>query len=116
AEGRSTTHYEERSKQKIRDIKTGVIQVYDEINFGSYKQLKSLLYDSHGFGFNSLEKTTNETVIKQLPDKSGFIDKLLLLRKINKAKGTYLEGIKKRLVDGKLHTTFTQHVTNTGRL
>lgn len=116
ASDRATTHYEERSKQKIRDIKTGVIQVYDEINFGSYKQLKSLLYDSHGFGFNSLEKTTNETVIKQLPDKSGFIDKLLLLRKINKAKGTYLEGIKKRLVDGKLHTTFTQHVTNTGRL
>lgn len=107
----------DRVTQEIREIETGQRIVTEEINFGSPKQISALLYHQRGFGFPNLKRgSTSEDVLREIEDPSGFIDNLLLLRGIQKTTGTYLEGMKKRIVNGRIHTTFTQHVTATGRL
>lgn len=67
--------------------------------------------------------STREEVLVLLSEKSGlqeqtyeFIDKLLKHRKLAKFYGTYVKGIRERLRQGKVHTSFLVHGTTTGRL
>lgn len=104
-----------------------------DVNLGSAKQLRQLLYDPPergGLGAPVTETTpkgeasTSEEALKiirsQTKDPAGivFIDKLLTVRKLSKYDGTYLRPMatKHRGRDGRAHPTFNLSGTLTGRL
>lgn len=109
---------EERYREKIRAIKAGEEVVYSGIQWSSWQQLEELLYDHpDGFNFNPIERGTGKDIIKELPDKTGFIENLLIWRSLNKTLSTYLLGIYNRIdADDYLHTSFRINGTASGRL
>ncbi len=93
------------------------------INVQSPKQLAVLLYDE--LGLNSYKKgaqarTTNAETLEMMADQHPVVEKILEHRKYAKLNGTYIEGLLKLLRapggDGRIHTTFDQTSTATGRL
>lgn len=113
ATGRNRENWE----VKIQDVRNGVTQVYDGVNFNSPPQMGKLLFTREGFNFPQLGKGTGKDVLEELNDDTGFVEKLLALRTINKLKGTYLQGILDRLDDNdRLHTTYKLQGTMSGRI
>ena len=63
------------------------------------------------------KRSTSAEVLEKLKGKHPIIDCILEYRKIAKVSGTYIEGLKKHIQsDGKIHTSFNQTMTQTGRL
>jgi DNA polymerase-1 len=91
-----------------------------EFNLNSPKQLARVLFEELGLPAVKKTKTgysTDAEVLEELAGQHEAAGKILEYRMLGKLLGTYLEGLS-RLVgsDGKLHTTFRQTVTATGRL
>jgi len=97
------------------------------INPGSTKQLGKLFYEDMGLepiawttGGSSGKKSPslNETVLKQHAEDGVEEAKLILkYRELAKLLGTYVIGLMERVdKNGRIHTTFHQHVADTGRL
>ncbi len=92
-----------------------------EFNVNSTKQLGAVLFDD--LKLPSIKKTktgysTNAEVLEMLSGMHPIIDYLLEYRMLTKLQTTYLEGMR-HLVDsttGRIHTSFNQTVTATGRL
>jgi len=92
-----------------------------EFNLRSSKQLAEVLFD--GLGLKPLSKTpggepsTSVDVLERLRGAHPVVGLILEFRKLEKLRSTYLEPIPK-LVDDKnrIHTTFNQLATATGRL
>ena len=111
--------YKAETAQIIENMKSSVYPE-DLGNVNSSKQLGELLFDKLKLPIVKKNKTgysTDVEVLNKLYDLHPFIKLLLRYRKITKLTSTYLEGMKK-LVDlkGKVHTTFKQALTSTGRL
>jgi DNA polymerase-1 len=102
--------------------------IHEPWNLGSSTQLAELLYGV--MELPVLERTdkgkpsTSEDTLKELRGKveapvlQAFLDRLLLVRKLEKLDGTYLEPWTTKHLgnDGRLHTTFKLDGTVTGRL
>lgn len=118
ASHKSMTVTERNMVTKLADLKSGKIVPYTGINFGSPKQLQDLLYFSpEGFEFSSLDTSTGQDVIKELPDTTGFVEGLLNLRSLEKTQSTYLQGLYRRVDEnGRVHTSFKLAGTASGRL
>ena len=90
------------------------------INFGSSAQLQVLFFDVLKLPANKQTKTgysTDVEVLESLSNLHEIPNLIVQHRKVSKLISTYLEGIEKRLdKDGRLHTSFLQHGTVTGRL
>jgi len=91
-----------------------------EFNLNSPKQLAQILFEK--MGLPALKKTktgysTDVEVLEVLAGQHEVAAKILEYRILGKLLGTYLEGLF-RLADaeGRIHTTFNQTVTATGRL
>lgn len=102
-------------EQKIYEI-TG-----EEFLISSPKQLSYILFDKLGLKHGKKGKTgyysTSAEVLNQLREDSPVIDLILEYRQISKLDSTYTLGlIDKADENGRVHTTFTQAMTNTGRL
>ena len=108
----------QKYEQKILDMKTGKLKIYEGINFGSWQQVEELLYfHKKGFRFNNQDGGTGKDILEELEDKTGFVADLLLYRSLKKIHGTYLEGLWKRLDSNyKVHTTLKIDGTVSGRL
>lgn len=110
----------------INDIKSGRQKLYSGINFGSPDQLCKLLYSSDsGFKFKppynktsrGPKESTGEVEVKSLPDKTGFIQDLLVLRSIQGTYSKYLKGMRELMDENdRVHTTYSQARVKTGRL
>lgn len=90
-------------------------------NIGSPKQLGEVLFDDLQLPVIKKTKTgysTNVEVLNELYGLSPIIEKILAYRTWTKLKSTYLDGIKPLLDSetGRVHTSFNQTVTATGRL
>ncbi len=91
-----------------------------EFNINSTKQLGELLFDK--LGLPPVKKTksgysTNIEVLQALEDKHPIIRAIMDYRELTKLKSTYAEGLQKVIAeDGRIHTTFQNTVTATGRL
>jgi len=64
--------------------------------------------------------TTNKEFLKKIhplcePDVQQFIDLILTNRNLSKAYGTYIKGLRRKVKDGKLRTTYSLHATTSGR-
>lgn len=99
-------------------------EIYDyaeeEFNISSPKQLGKILFEKMDLPVIKKTKTgysTNADVLEKLKDKHPIIEKIIYYRQITKLNSTYVEGLKKVIeADGKIHSSFNQTVTTTGRL
>ena len=94
-----------------------------EFNVASPKQLKEVLFDKMKISTVGLGKTktgisTGASELEKLKGEHKIIDLILEFRELSKLKNTYLDALP-LLVDkddGRVHTSFNQTVTATGRL
>ena len=107
--------------QRIDDCEK-LIFGYSEgvFNINSTKQLGELLFDKLGLPPVKKTKTgysTNAEVLEKLKDKHPIIPAIMDYRMLTKLKSTYADGLMKVIgEDGRIHTTFQNLVTATGRL
>ena len=118
-------YFEKYSRELELKLKELEEKIYDEageiFNINSPKQLSSILFEKLNLPVIKKNKTgysTDVEVLEQLEKRNCTIAKFLLEhRKLNKLKTTYVDALPK-LVDEnqKIHTTFNQIGTVTGRL
>ncbi|MDX2479679.1 MAG: DNA polymerase I [Desulfuromusa sp.] len=90
-------------------------------NINSPKQLGEVLFEKLGLPKGKKTKTgwsTNVDVLSSLADEHAITAKILDYRSVSKLKSTYTDALPKLLnpATGRLHTSFNQAVTATGRL
>ena len=92
----------------------------EEFNINSPKQLGKILFEKLDLPVIKKTKTgysTNAEVLEKLSDKHDIIPKIIYYRQITKLNSTYVEGLQNVIdEDGKIHSSFNQLVTTTGRL
>jgi len=87
-----------------------------EFNIASPKQLGAILFDELHLPENKKRSTDAET-LNDMIDTHPIIEKILSWRSIAKLAGTYADALPKQIAsDGRIHTTYLQTSTNTGRL
>jgi DNA polymerase-1 len=92
-----------------------------QFNINSPKQLGEILFDKLGLPVVKKTKTgysTSADVLEKLEHSHEIIPLILEFRQLGKLQSTYIEGLKKEIREttGKIHTSFNQAVTATGRL
>jgi len=91
-----------------------------KFNINSTKQLGELLFEKLGLPPVKKTKTgysTNADVLEKLKSKHPIIPAIMDYRMLTKLKSTYADGLIKEIrEDGRIHTTFQNLVTATGRL
>lgn len=88
-----------RSAQQIGEV------LFNQLNLPAAKKTRSG------------QASTSQEVLEKLSGKHPIIDTLLEYRKLEKLRSTYLEPLPRLIEkDGRLHTTFNQLATATGRL
>ncbi|MBO7642620.1 MAG: DNA polymerase I [Alphaproteobacteria bacterium] len=87
-----------------------------EFNIASPKQMAAILFDELKLPENRKRSTDAET-LNDMIDTHPIIEKILSWRSIAKLAGTYADALPKQIAgDGRIHTTYLQTSTNTGRL
>ena len=107
--------------ERIADCETLIYSYSDgPFNINSTKQLGELLFDKLGLPPVKKTKTgysTNADVLEKLKNKHPIIPSIMDYRMLTKLKSTYADGLLKEIgADGRIHTTFQNLVTATGRL
>ena len=87
-----------------------------EFNIGSPKQLAAVLFDELNLASGGRKRSTAQEVLEKLRGTDPIVDDVLEYRKYAKIVSTYVSGLEKYIVDGKIYTTFNQTMTQTGRL
>lgn len=91
-----------------------------EFNINSPKQLSEVLFEE--LKLTPIKKTktgysTNQEVLEKLSNDHEIVNLILDYRQLTKIQSTYVEGLKAEITDdGKIHSTFQQTVTATGRI
>lgn len=105
-------------ERSIRDLAGG-----ETFNIGSPMQLSHVLFDVMGLPTKGLKKTkrgyysTNAKVLSDLARDHEIVRLILDWREKSKIKSTYLDTLGPlRRGDGRVHTTYNQTITATGRL
>lgn len=107
--------------ENIKNLESGIYALAGEtFNINSPKQLGCVLFDKLLLPAPKKTKTgysTNADVLEKLKNKHPIIELILEYRQLSKLKSTYADGLLKFIDDtGKIHTTFQNTVTATGRL
>ena len=95
-----------------------------EFNINSPQQLAEVLFVKMELKYKGMRKTstgkfsTKEEILQKLRHEHKIIDKILEYREIQKLVSTYIDNIPKLVSeeDGRLHATFLQTGTTTGRM
>jgi len=109
----NSTHKLER---KIYDI------AGEGFNLNSPRQVGEILFEKLQLGKKKRRKgknfSTNAEVLEELAEEYEIAELILKYRKFTKLKSTYTEALPALInsVDGRIHTTFNQTITATGRL
>lgn len=87
-----------------------------EFNIGSPKQLAVVLFDELKL-YSGKKRSTDADILNDLIEEHPIIEKILNWRSISKLAGTYADALPHQIAaDGRIHTTYLQTSTNTGRL
>ncbi len=116
----------ELSAKYNREIKETVGKIYElageVFNVNSTQQLGKILFEKLKIGAGTKKskesknyKTTAEE-LEKYADSSEIVRYILRYRKIQKINSTYIEGFKPLIANGRVHTTYHQSYTQTGRL
>ncbi len=107
---------------KIVALEQVIYKIADtEFNINSPQQLSKILFEKLGLPIIEKTKTgasTNESVLRQLQAMHDLPKRIIEYRELAKLKSTYIDPIPEMInpKTGRLHTSFNQTVTNTGRL
>ncbi len=94
----------------------------EEFNVNSPQQLGRILFDKLKIGAGIKKKKTSKNYkttaeeLEKYSDEHEIIGCLLRYRKIQKIASTYIDGFKPLIIKGRVHTTYNQTNTLTGRL
>jgi DNA polymerase-1 len=118
--------------QRLADISAGLgdriqtlqAQIFDlaghEFTIGSPQQLGEVFFNELGLTKKRRGKTgfsTDARVLAQIRDEHEIVPKVESWRELTKLKNTYLDSLPALIAeDGRIHTTFNQVATTTGRL
>ncbi len=112
---------------KYNEEKTALVKkIYalagEEFNLNSAQQLGKILFEKLKIGAGVKRKkdaksyTTTAEELEKYAFEHEIIPHILRYRKIQKIHSTYIEGFKPLIINGKVHTTYNQTNTQTGRL
>ena len=115
-----TKHIKNLSESYHAELDDLVAKIYEqageEFNINSPKQLQAILFDKLKIEYSG-KKGTSIEVLNAIADKHEIVNNIIRYRKISKLISTYLDGLLSYVgSDGKIHTTFMQRTTSTGRL
>ena len=118
---KSLEDFGEEISQRIDKL---VEEIYDmageKFNLNSPRQLATVLFERLQLPGGKKTKTgysTNADVLEKLRHKHPIIEKILEYRKLAKLKSTYVDSLLVLVEeDGRIHTTFNQTETRTGRI
>ena len=122
---RSLMEYADSLRAEIAENESVVRQIAGdpELNVSSPKQLGELLFEKLKLDPKAKKNargawSTDEDTLVELADESPVIDAILDYRAAKKLLSTYIEPFPKYIspVTGRIHTTFNQALTSTGRL
>jgi DNA polymerase-1 len=109
-------------EQRIETLQAEIFELAGrEFTIGSPQQLAEVLFDELGLTKKRRGKTgfsTDARVLSQIREEHEIVSKVEQWRELTKLKNTYLDALPE-LIDretGRLHTTFNQTATATGRL
>jgi DNA polymerase I len=93
----------------------------EEFTVGSPQQLSTILFDKLGLSRKRRGKTgfsTDARVLRAIRDEHEIVAKIEAWRELSKLKSTYFDALPGLITPetGRLHTTFNQTATTTGRL
>ena len=106
---------------EISEMETTIFALSgEEFNIKSPKQLGKILFEKLDLPVIKKTKTgysTNAEVLEALVDKHPIITEITRYRQLTKIFSTYIEGLQAAIdADGRIHSSFKQTVTTTGRL
>lgn len=104
---------------KIRQIESNIFTLSgSNFNVNSPKQVSEVLFDKLGLKTKKRKKSTGAEVLEELAEENEVARLILEHRKLSKLKSTYTDALPAliSLKDNRIHTTFNQTVTATGRL
>ncbi len=112
----------EKMKETLAGIEANIRETAGAtININSPKQLSELLFSTLGLKPKGKQKasgafTTNAETLESLRDEHVVVGMILEYREIQKLLSTYVEALLGHVQeDGRVHATFLQHGTTTGR-
>ncbi len=93
----------------------------ETFNINSPKQLGTILFEKMRMPYGKKTKTgysTSAEVLEKLRFEDPIVELILEYRQLAKLKSTYADGLDSYIgeKDGRIHTTFNQNITATGRL
>ncbi|MDD4058480.1 MAG: DNA polymerase I [Bacteroidales bacterium] len=107
--------------KELEEIENNVKELAGEptLNVSSPKQLSVIIYDKLDLGLKGKKsRSTDEETLTEILDKHPIIPAILEFRNLKKLLSTYIEPLPSLISQqtGKLHTTYNQALTSTGRL
>lgn len=112
-----------RKELKEREERIRTIAADPLLNVSSPKQVGDLLFDKLKLDPKAKKSargqyTTDETTLLEIADRHPVVDEILEFRAVKKLLSTYIEPFPTFVSpgDGRIHTTFNQALTATGRL
>ena len=108
--------------KRAKEIEDKIFELAGEkFNINSPKKVGEILFDKLSLkvkGKKSAKNSTNAKVLEQLAENYEIASKILEYRHLMKLKSTYIEALPKliNIKDNRIHTTYNQFATNTGRL
>ncbi len=114
-------NYGDELAVRIGELETRIYKEAGEtFNINSPKQLGVILFDKMGLKGGKKTKTgysTSAEVLEKLAPECPFVADILEYRQLTKLKSTYADGLTAYIgPDERIHTTFQQTITATGRL
>ncbi|NRA89770.1 MAG: DNA polymerase I [Simkaniaceae bacterium] len=109
----------EHLKTKLEALEKGIFGFAGEsFNIKSPKQLGEILFDKLEIPLSGKKKSTRADILEALKDDYPIVQKVLEYRVLEKLRSTYAEALPLQVNDetGRIHCTFMQTVTATGRL
>jgi len=114
--------YSETLEKRIADTERRIYELTGEsFNINSPKQLGEVLFERMAIPGPKKKKNgypTDAETLESLREYSSVIDLVLEYRGLSKLNSTYAQGLQKVISeeDGRIHTSFNQYLTLTGRL
>tara|TARA_Y100000994_G_scaffold246826_1_gene250874 strand:+ start:9633 stop:12347 length:2715 start_codon:yes stop_codon:yes gene_type:complete len=120
----SLIEYSKKLTSKINNLEKSIfLHANERFNIASPKQLGDILFLKMKLvakpkKTKSGQFSTSESELRKIRDKHKIIDDILLFRTYQKLLSTYVNALPLLIdkYDNKIHTTFNQTITNTGRL
>ena len=115
--------YQAELTEEIEELNKKIREGFGDINVNSNAQLANVLYDVWGIEDTfkrKVDASTLKTIVTKYKDKNEkvvYLEALLSYRELNKLLTTYIEPLPTKIspIDGRLHGSFNQSATKTGR-